>query len=222
MVGSRIRDPEKTYSGSRIQGSKRHRVPDPGSGSATLLSIYKISILHLLSTLFVSLSLEHNTVLTGIAHLRRQFLFLYYLNFFFSFLCRVSVPASDPHFLSTWIQIRNWQHKRLFIVSWSCKNAKNQARDPNPHVFRNRGTWSASALNCWRSATPKCNVSDPKLVISDPDPTFQSITDPDPTTRSYRIRIRTRIQVKQKFRIRADPDPQHCLNVNVLYCCTQT
>ncbi len=34
--GSEIRDPEKTYSGSRIQGSKRHRIPDPGSGSATL------------------------------------------------------------------------------------------------------------------------------------------------------------------------------------------
>ncbi len=27
--GSEIRDPEKTYSGSRIQGSKRHRIPDP-------------------------------------------------------------------------------------------------------------------------------------------------------------------------------------------------
>ncbi len=33
---SEIRDPEKTYSGSRIQGSKRHRIPDPGSESATL------------------------------------------------------------------------------------------------------------------------------------------------------------------------------------------
>jgi hypothetical protein len=27
--GSEIRDPEKTYSESRIQGSKRHRLPDP-------------------------------------------------------------------------------------------------------------------------------------------------------------------------------------------------
>ncbi len=27
--GSEIRDPEKTYSGSRIQGSKRHRITDP-------------------------------------------------------------------------------------------------------------------------------------------------------------------------------------------------
>ncbi len=27
--GSEIRDPEETYSGSRIQGSKRHRIPDP-------------------------------------------------------------------------------------------------------------------------------------------------------------------------------------------------
>jgi hypothetical protein len=27
--GSEIRDPEKTYSGSRIQGSKKHRIPDP-------------------------------------------------------------------------------------------------------------------------------------------------------------------------------------------------
>ena len=28
-LGSEIRDPEKTYSGSRIQGSKRHWIPDP-------------------------------------------------------------------------------------------------------------------------------------------------------------------------------------------------
>ncbi len=34
--GSEIRDPEQTYSGSRIQGVKK--VPDPGSGSATLNS----------------------------------------------------------------------------------------------------------------------------------------------------------------------------------------
>jgi hypothetical protein len=27
--GTEIQDPEKTYSGSRIQGSKRHRIPDP-------------------------------------------------------------------------------------------------------------------------------------------------------------------------------------------------
>ncbi len=27
--GSEIRDPEKTFSGSRIQGSKKHRIPDP-------------------------------------------------------------------------------------------------------------------------------------------------------------------------------------------------
>jgi hypothetical protein len=26
VLGSEIRDPEKTYSGSRIQGSKRHRI----------------------------------------------------------------------------------------------------------------------------------------------------------------------------------------------------
>jgi hypothetical protein len=29
-LGSGIRDPQKTYSGFRIQGSKRHRIPDPG------------------------------------------------------------------------------------------------------------------------------------------------------------------------------------------------
>jgi hypothetical protein len=40
IYGFGIRDPEKPYSGSRIQGSKRHRIPDPdpqhwieGSGS---------------------------------------------------------------------------------------------------------------------------------------------------------------------------------------------
>jgi hypothetical protein len=37
MVGSGIRDPEKTYSGSRIRGAKRYRIPDPESGSATLV-----------------------------------------------------------------------------------------------------------------------------------------------------------------------------------------
>jgi hypothetical protein len=30
-LGSEIRDPEKTHSGSQIQGSKRHRILDPGS-----------------------------------------------------------------------------------------------------------------------------------------------------------------------------------------------
>jgi hypothetical protein len=34
-----IRDPEKTYSGSRIQGSKRHRIPDFRSGSATAFNL---------------------------------------------------------------------------------------------------------------------------------------------------------------------------------------
>jgi hypothetical protein len=36
---SRIPDPHVTFShpGSRIQGSKRHPIPDPGSGSAALL-----------------------------------------------------------------------------------------------------------------------------------------------------------------------------------------
>jgi hypothetical protein len=40
--GSEIRDPEKTYSGSRIPdpGVKKHPIPDPGSGSATLFKLY--------------------------------------------------------------------------------------------------------------------------------------------------------------------------------------
>ncbi len=40
---SGIRDLEKTYSGSWIQGSKRQRIPDPGSGSATLPKAIRIS-----------------------------------------------------------------------------------------------------------------------------------------------------------------------------------
>jgi hypothetical protein len=36
-LGSEIRDPEKTYSGSRIQGSKRHRIPDPDPQHCTKL-----------------------------------------------------------------------------------------------------------------------------------------------------------------------------------------
>ncbi len=34
--GLGIRDPEKTYSGSRIQGSKRHRIQDPGVKKARI------------------------------------------------------------------------------------------------------------------------------------------------------------------------------------------
>ncbi len=52
-LGSGIRDPgsrirKKTYSGSRIrvQGSKRHRIPDPGSGSATLILGFIKSPMH--------------------------------------------------------------------------------------------------------------------------------------------------------------------------------
>jgi hypothetical protein len=33
---SGIRALDKTYSGSRIQGSKRHRIPDPGSSTLLL------------------------------------------------------------------------------------------------------------------------------------------------------------------------------------------
>jgi hypothetical protein len=35
--GSRIRMLTFSHPGSRIQGSKRHPIPDPGSGSATLI-----------------------------------------------------------------------------------------------------------------------------------------------------------------------------------------
>jgi hypothetical protein len=44
---SGIRDPEKTYSGSRIQGPKRHRsrIPDLGSGSATLVFLVLYELL---------------------------------------------------------------------------------------------------------------------------------------------------------------------------------
>jgi hypothetical protein len=36
-LGSEIRDPEKTYSGSRIPDPGVKKAPDPGSGSAALL-----------------------------------------------------------------------------------------------------------------------------------------------------------------------------------------
>jgi hypothetical protein len=40
--GSRIRMLTFSHPGSRIQGSKRHPIPDPGSGSATLAVTYLI------------------------------------------------------------------------------------------------------------------------------------------------------------------------------------
>jgi hypothetical protein len=56
--GSGIRDPEKTYSGSRIQWSKRHRIPipDSGSGSATLRSnvVQNLSLKKLSTTSYLT------------------------------------------------------------------------------------------------------------------------------------------------------------------------
>ncbi len=40
LRGSEIGDPEKIYSGSRIQGSKRHRIPDPQHWCAVLNTWY--------------------------------------------------------------------------------------------------------------------------------------------------------------------------------------
>ncbi len=40
--GSEIRDPEKTYSGSRTQGSKRHRIPDPDPQHCCQYGIYPV------------------------------------------------------------------------------------------------------------------------------------------------------------------------------------
>ncbi len=51
--GSEIQDPEKTYSGSRIQGSKRHRIPDPDPQHWPLICTicFKINIIKRLFTL---------------------------------------------------------------------------------------------------------------------------------------------------------------------------
>jgi hypothetical protein len=48
---SRIPDPDADFLPSRIQGSKRHPIPDPGSGSATLFLII-IKKLNLKNSIF--------------------------------------------------------------------------------------------------------------------------------------------------------------------------
>jgi hypothetical protein len=47
FVKQKIRDPEKTYSGSRIQGSKRHRIPDPDPQHwipVSIITVWRIRI----------------------------------------------------------------------------------------------------------------------------------------------------------------------------------
>ncbi len=44
-LGSGIRDPEKTHSGFRIQGSKRHRIPDPDPQHCKILTFLVNSVL---------------------------------------------------------------------------------------------------------------------------------------------------------------------------------
>jgi hypothetical protein len=50
--GSEIRDPEKTYSGSRIPDPGIKKAPDPGSGSATLCTFlqYELNYIYVLYT----------------------------------------------------------------------------------------------------------------------------------------------------------------------------
>jgi hypothetical protein len=58
-LGSEIRDPVKTYSGSRIQGSKRHRIPDPDRNTApkySKLCMYRYGELSLLLVIFLGLA----------------------------------------------------------------------------------------------------------------------------------------------------------------------
>ncbi len=42
-LGSGIRDPEKTYSGSRIQGSKGHQIPDPDPQHCRYITILTVN-----------------------------------------------------------------------------------------------------------------------------------------------------------------------------------
>jgi hypothetical protein len=53
-LGSEIRDPEKTYSGSRIPGSKRHRIPDPDPQHCLEASIHFSNSLVLFENSIVS------------------------------------------------------------------------------------------------------------------------------------------------------------------------
>jgi hypothetical protein len=72
--GSEIRDPEKTYSGSRIQGSKRHRIPDPGSGSATLLKAAKMFVVGAgaVIRIYGSEELEQKEIFTAPQHCKAE------------------------------------------------------------------------------------------------------------------------------------------------------
>jgi len=66
--------------------------------------------------------------------------------------------------------------------------------DPLPGSYV-RGTHSLNAVRIiFINYILETSVADPKLSISDPDPTWRVITDPDPTWRyrSFRIRIRFR------------------------------
>ncbi len=65
-----IRDPEKTYSGSRIPDPRVKKAPDLGSGSATLLAIAHMSGIpvpthHHFSSLHVMSLLPHPLILCG-------------------------------------------------------------------------------------------------------------------------------------------------------------
>ncbi len=66
-LGSEIRDPEKTYSGSRIQGAKRHRIPDPDPQHWLLVSLLLLTFLAMLGIrdILVQIQIPGSILLTN-------------------------------------------------------------------------------------------------------------------------------------------------------------
>jgi hypothetical protein len=64
-LGSEIRDPEKTYSGSRLPDPGVKKTPDPGSGSATLLST-RVLLFRSCGPVMQSLCMAHACLITDL------------------------------------------------------------------------------------------------------------------------------------------------------------
>ncbi len=137
-LGSEIRDPEKTYSGSRIQGSKRPRIPDPDPQHR--FEVLDVHFLELkASSLTWTFFMEaYGKVKCSFWSPQKNF---FGCNFFLNFWSlkpwiRIGSRSGSVFSLKCWIRIR---------MKWM------RIRNPdfNQHCFICRPSDSSCPLECW-------------------------------------------------------------------------
>ncbi len=192
--GSEIRDPEKTYSGSRIQGSKRHRIPDPQHCNNGLHTFWVQTSRPFCLTPWWSVT--GSRVLGSSAP-----------------LFRIRPPSNpSPPSKNTYADpYQTWCRSATKPGSHPGDQEAKRAMETHPRALEacqgateaNPGTMEVSEC---RPMLQSCNLHNLRQFNEDSDPhkkpdTYSHLKKPDPDTLKVKRRIRIRIRIKVKSRI---------------------